>query len=50
MLDLELIDRVKAVICGVDPGADALKKVTVQDFGEDQSKWQKWWDLVKPAP
>ena len=24
--------------------ADALESITKQDFGEDQAKWQQWWD------
>ena len=27
--------------------ADALESITKQDFGEDQAKWQQWWDENK---
>jgi len=29
------------------PAAEALKKITGQDFGEDQRKWQEWWEKSK---
>jgi len=27
--------------------ADALHEITGQDFGENQAKWQKWWEENK---
>jgi len=27
--------------------AEALGKITGQDFGEDQTKWQNWWNEKK---
>jgi len=27
--------------------AEALKEITGKDFGEDQRKWQEWWEKSK---
>ncbi len=28
---------------------DALKKITGQDFGHDDQKWEAWWETTQPA-
>lgn len=31
----------------VNAGAEALKKITGEDFGNDKDKWKQWWDKNK---